>query len=106
MRRATEWAELQPLQSTPTELEDFKASEAKFKYTHWLNIFVSIFFHVKHPHLKKRCILKFFDCHVLNYERCMLAAVSLVVVSLSVELTSPQTRAGDAHGRHPLASAA
>lgn len=36
----------------------------------------------------------------------MLAAVSLVVVSLSVELTSPQTRAGDVHGRHPLASAA
>lgn len=36
----------------------------------------------------------------------MLAAVSLAVVSLSVELTSPQTRAGDVHGRHPLASAA
>ena len=36
----------------------------------------------------------------------MLAAVSLVVVSLPVELTSPQTRAGDACGRHPLASAA
>lgn len=36
----------------------------------------------------------------------MPAAVSLVVVSLSVELTSPQTRAGDAHGCHPLASAA
>lgn len=36
----------------------------------------------------------------------MPAAVSLVVVSLPVELTSPQTRAGDARGRHPLASAA
>lgn len=36
----------------------------------------------------------------------MLAAVSLVVVSLSVELTPPQARAGDARGRHPLASAA
>lgn len=36
----------------------------------------------------------------------MPAAVSLVVVSLPVELTSPQTRAGDACGRHPLASAA
>ncbi len=36
----------------------------------------------------------------------MLAAGSHVVVSLSVESTSPQTRAGDACGRHPLASAA
>lgn len=35
-----------------------------------------------------------------------LAAVGLVVVSLSVELMSPQTGAGDVHGRHPLASAA
>lgn len=35
----------------------------------------------------------------------MLVADSLVVVSLSVELMSPQTRAGDVHGRHPLASA-
>lgn len=36
----------------------------------------------------------------------MLAAVSLVAVSLSVELTSPQTRAGDVYDRHPLVSAA
>lgn len=42
----------------------------------------------------------------MNGACVMLAAVSLVVVSLSVELTFPQTRAGDAHGRHPLASAA
>lgn len=39
----------------------------------------------------------------MNGACVMLAAVSLVVVSLSVELTFPQTRAGDAHGRHPLA---
>lgn len=38
--------------------------------------------------------------------RVMLAAVSQVVVSLSVEQKFPQTRAGDVHSRHPLASAA
>lgn len=36
----------------------------------------------------------------------MLAAVSQVVVSLSVEQKFPQTRAGDVQSRHPLASAA
>lgn len=36
----------------------------------------------------------------------MPAAARPAVVSLSVGRTPPQTRAGDAHGRHPLASAA
>ena len=36
----------------------------------------------------------------------MPAAVCQVVVSLSVERTSLQTRAGDVHGHHPSASAA
>lgn len=56
-------AELYTLQSTPTELEEFKASAAKLSTNTGSNTFLSIFFHVRHPCLKKRCIL---DCHVLT----------------------------------------
>lgn len=96
--------------ASPHELEDFEASEAeKFKYTHWLDtFFVSIFFHVKHPRLEQEKKRDIVSCQVSTAggAAVMPAAVRPAVVSLSVGRTPPQTRAGDARGRHPLASAA
>ena len=89
LTRATEWAELQRLQSTPTELEDFKALEAMLSTHTGLTVLYLYFSMSNIPIWKRDVFWSFLNCHVLTMKGAcvMLAAVSLVVVSLSGELT-------------------